>query len=108
MRVLLSLLLLLSAPAAAQDNAVIKPLSMVDDAVVRLSDLFETSGPRAGVVLGPAPAPLSMLRGRYRFRLLVHARRSADVQGMIRGWLAGIEVPSAVRVAVDIDPHSFL
>jgi len=49
-----------------------------------------------------------MLRGRYRFRLLVHARRSADVQGMIRGWLGGIEVPSAVRVAVDIDPHSFL
>ena len=57
MRVLRFLLLLLSAPAAAQDNAVIKPLSMVDDAVVRLSDLFETSGPRAGVVLGPAPAP---------------------------------------------------
>ncbi|MGL4541880.1 MAG: primosomal protein N', partial [Polymorphobacter sp.] len=58
-------------------------------------------------ILGPAPAPLSMLRGRYRFRLLVHARRSADVQGMIRGWLGGIEVPNAVRVAVDIDPHSF-
>jgi primosomal protein N' (replication factor Y) (superfamily II helicase) len=59
-------------------------------------------------VLGPAPAPLAMLRGRYRFRLLVHARRSFDVQAMIRGWLGGVEVPGAVRVTVDIDPHSFL
>ncbi len=57
MRVLLMLGLLLTAPTAAQEGAAIKPLSLVDDAVVRVSDLFETSGPRAGVVLGPAPAP---------------------------------------------------
>ena len=59
-------------------------------------------------ILGPAPAPLAMLRGRYRFRLLVHARRSADVQGMIRGWLGGIQVANGLRVTIDIDPHSFL
>ena len=59
-------------------------------------------------VLGPAPAPLSMLRGRHRHRLLVHARRSADVQTMLREWLAKVEVPSNVRVSVDVDPYSFL
>jgi primosomal protein N' (replication factor Y) len=59
-------------------------------------------------VLGPAPAPLSMLRGRHRHRLLVHARRSADVQAMLRDWLAGVDVPSSVRVTVDVDPYSFL
>ena len=31
-------------------------------------------------VFGPAPAPLAMLRGRHRFRLLIHARRALDVQ----------------------------
>ena len=37
-------------------------------------------------VYGPAPAPLAMLRGRHRFRLLVHARRAVDVQDIIRDW----------------------
>lgn len=59
-------------------------------------------------VLGPAPAPLAMLRGRHRHRLLVHARRSADVQSMLRDWLATVPVPSSVRVTVDVDPYSFL
>ncbi|MBX9858062.1 MAG: primosomal protein N' [Sphingomonas sp.] len=59
-------------------------------------------------VYGPAPAPLAMLRGRHRFRLLVHARRSLDVQDVIRDWLGGVEWPTKVRVAVDVDPYSFL
>jgi len=59
-------------------------------------------------VYGPAPAPLSMLRGRFRQRLLVHARRSLDVQDVIRDWLGGIDWPRGVRVAVDVDPYSFL
>ena len=59
-------------------------------------------------VLGPAPAPLAMLRGRHRQRLLVQARRSVDVQGVITAWLGAVEVPASVRVTVDIDPYSFL
>jgi primosomal protein N' (replication factor Y) len=59
-------------------------------------------------VYGPAPAPLSMLRGRHRFRLLVHARRSLDVQDVIRAWLGEVEWSAKVRVAVDVDPYSFL
>ena len=59
-------------------------------------------------VFGPAPAPLAMLRGRYRQRLLVHAARKLDVQDVIRDWLAPIEWSNKVRVAVDVDPYSFL
>ena len=59
-------------------------------------------------VYGPAPAPLAMLRGRHRFRLLVHARRALDVQDVIRDWLGAVEWPSKVRVAVDVDPYNFL
>ncbi len=59
-------------------------------------------------VFGPAPAPLAMLRGRHRQRLLVHAARSLDVQDVIRDWLGGLEWGSKVRVAVDVDPYSFL
>ncbi len=59
-------------------------------------------------VYGPAPAPLAMLRGRHRQRLLVHARRALDVQDVIRDWLGGVERPRGVRVAVDVDPYSFV
>jgi primosomal protein N' (replication factor Y) (superfamily II helicase) len=59
-------------------------------------------------VFGPAPAPLSMLRGRHRQRLLVHSARILDVQVVIRDWLAGIDWSAKVRVNVDVDPYSFL
>jgi primosomal protein N' (replication factor Y) len=59
-------------------------------------------------VFGPAPAPLAMLRGRHRFRLLVHARRALDVQDVIREWLGALEWPAKVRVVVDVDPYNFL
>jgi len=59
-------------------------------------------------ILGPAPAPLALLRGRYRYRLLVNARRTAQVQDVIRQWLGGFQLPNSVRVSVDIDPYSFV
>jgi primosomal protein N' (replication factor Y) len=59
-------------------------------------------------VFGPAPAPLAMLRGRHRQRLLVHARRTLDVQDVIRDWLATVDWSAKVRVSVDVDPYSFL
>jgi primosomal protein N' (replication factor Y) len=59
-------------------------------------------------VYGPAPAPLAMLRGRHRYRLLVHARRALDVQDVIRAWLGALDWSAKVRVTVDVDPYSFL
>jgi len=59
-------------------------------------------------VYGPAPAPLAMLRGRHRFRLLVHAKRSAHLQAFVRAWLSAHPVPRDVRVTIDVDPYSFV
>ncbi|HYD38749.1 MAG TPA: primosomal protein N', partial [Allosphingosinicella sp.] len=59
-------------------------------------------------VFGPAPAPLAMLRGRHRQRLLVHAARTVDMQQAIRDWLGKLSWPRGVRVTVDVDPYSFL
>jgi primosomal protein N' (replication factor Y) len=60
------------------------------------------------MILGPAPAPMALLRGRYRYRLLINARRSAEVQKVIREWLAPFRFPSGVRIGIDIDPYSFV
>jgi primosomal protein N' (replication factor Y) len=60
------------------------------------------------VVLGPAPAPMALLRGRHRRRLLLKVRRDVAVQPILRAWLGSVRVPSGGRVDVDVDPISFL
>jgi primosomal protein N' (replication factor Y) len=60
------------------------------------------------LVYGPAPAPLAVLRGRHRHRLLVHATRQMNVQAAIREWLGNLVWKSTTRVAVDVDPYSFV
>ena len=59
-------------------------------------------------VLGPAPAPLALLRGRHRYRLLLMATRQRNVQALLRHWLGRVKVPPQVRLNVDIDPYSFM
>lgn len=59
-------------------------------------------------VLGPAPAPLAVLRTRHRRRFLVKARRDVNLQAVLKAWLGRVRVSGAVRVQVDIDPYSFL
>lgn len=59
-------------------------------------------------VLGPAPAPLSILRGRHRYRLLLKAHRKINVRAKLRNWLSQVRVPGGVRIQVDVDPYSFL
>ncbi len=60
-------------------------------------------------LLGPAEAPLAMLRGRYRFRLLVQSPRNFNLQTWLRQWFS--QAPKArgnIRVQVDVDPQSFV
>ena len=59
-------------------------------------------------VLGPAPAPLALLRGLHRRRLLMKAPKDINVQVIVRHWLGRSRWPSRVRVQVDVDPYSFL
>jgi primosomal protein N' (replication factor Y) len=59
-------------------------------------------------VLGPAPAPLAVLRGRHRRRLLAQAERGVSLQAVLREWLAKVRFTGSVRLQVDVDPYSFL
>jgi primosomal protein N' (replication factor Y) len=78
--------------------------------VDRVAANLGRTAPRAdGVeVLGPAPAPLAVLRGRHRRRLLLKAGRGVRVQPVVADWLSRVSVPGSVRVTVDVDPYSFL
>jgi primosomal protein N' (replication factor Y) len=60
-------------------------------------------------VLGPAEAPLALIRGRRRWRLLVKSPRNFDLSGYLRDWLAAApKAKGNVQVTVDVDPQSFL
>jgi primosomal protein N' (replication factor Y) len=76
------------------------------EAAIRLGDVR----PRLADVqiLGPAPAPLALLRGRYRYRFLVNAKRSENLQAVLHDWIGGVNFAPGVRVGVDIDPYSFV
>mgnify|MGYP000935635803 FL=1 len=60
-------------------------------------------------VLGPAEAPLAVVKGRYRFRLLVKSARGVDLSGYLRDWLAvAPKTKGNLKLEVDVDPQSFL
>ncbi|KIZ47352.1 MULTISPECIES: primosomal protein N' [Rhodopseudomonas] len=60
-------------------------------------------------VLGPAEAPLAVIKGRYRFRILLKAPRQVDLSHYLRQWLAeGPKTKGNLKLEVDVDPQSFL
>jgi primosomal protein N' (replication factor Y) (superfamily II helicase) len=93
----------------------------------RLASLIISAGDRAGAegfarklvsvapidervqLLGPAEAPLAVIKGRYRFRLLLKSARGFDLSDYVRQWLAGGPKPKGnLKLEVDVDPQSFL
>ena len=60
------------------------------------------------LVLGPAQAPIYKLRGKYRYRLLLKTTKIIKIQEVLKQWLSRVNVPSSVRVEVDIDPYNFM
>ena len=108
-----------AAETEARREAAMPPFGRLAAIIISSEDKAEaeavarrirTAAPRIDemAVFGPALAPLAMLRGRHRQRILVHAARSLDVQDVIRDWLGGLDWGARVRVAVDVDPYSFL
>ena len=112
-----------SAEAAARKSAGSPPYGRLAAIIIssedadlarRTADRLAAAAPRGqdksggAEIYGPAPAPLAMLRGRHRFRLLAHAPRSFALQDMLADWTSRIEWPAKVRLTIDIDPYSFL
>jgi len=59
-------------------------------------------------VLGPAPAPIALVRGRHRWRFLVKAKREVNIQGFLRQWLKDVKPKGSLALQVDVDPYNFL
>ncbi len=110
----------LGAELAARKNADMPPFSRLaaviiegekEDAVIKTANQLAANFPPKNPKLklyGPAPAPLFMLRSKFRYRLMVKADKSVNLPDMLKSWAESIKPPSSVRVKLDIDPQSFL
>ncbi len=76
----------------------------VRDAAGRLAGaLAET-----GEVLGPSPAPISRVRGRYRWQVLVKEQPEYAARRKLATLLTGLKLPRDVKLTVDVDPVDLL
>jgi primosomal protein N' (replication factor Y) len=105
---------------AMRESAGLPPFGRLAAVIVSASSRTEAEGHARAMrkaapahhsihILGPAEAPMAMVRGRHRFRMLAQAGRRDDLQGYLRGWLAASpRERGSIRVQVDVDPQSFL
>jgi primosomal protein N' (replication factor Y) len=110
-----------TAEAAAREAAGMPPFGRLAGVILSSPDVqavFDTGaalarqdGPLRAIgaeVFGPAPAPVARIRGRHRVRLLVRAAKGAPLQPALAAWVAQVKRPANLRLAIDIDPQSFL
>ncbi|MCE5973622.1 primosomal protein N' [Sinirhodobacter sp. WL0062] len=83
----------------------LQPLFEIGNELARRTEPLRRIGAQ---LFGPAPAPIARVRGRHRVRMLVKADKGAPLQAALRAWVRQVKVPNAVRLAIDIDPQSFL
>jgi primosomal protein N' (replication factor Y) len=58
-------------------------------------------------IIGPAESPLSRIRGRYRWQLLIRGKKSRPLHLLAQEILAGAG-PAGVEIRVDVDPVNFM
>ena len=62
-------------------------------------------------ILGPVPAPIGKIRGKFRFQLLVKGKKAVDLQQFLKKLMKEIgdkPLTQGVELYVDVDPQSFL
>ena len=59
-------------------------------------------------LMGPAEAPIFLLRGRYRYRILLSSLKRKKLNYSAQKWLENITLSRNIRITPDVDPYSFM
>jgi primosomal protein N' (replication factor Y) len=59
-------------------------------------------------IMGPSPAPLYQIKGRYRWQLILKGEKVSSLQRLSRALLQEGKVLKGITVEVDVDPVSML
>jgi primosomal protein N' (replication factor Y) len=70
-----------------------------------LSDAIRGEDKEARVA-GPAPAPITRMRGYFRYNILLKGKDRTAMCALLRKVLGSFRKPHGVLIAVDVDPIS--
>lgn len=70
-----------------------------------LAEAIKSQKPAAKIA-GPAPAPISRMRGYFRYNILLKGKERIAISGLLKKVLMGFKKPHGVLIAVDVDPIS--
>ncbi len=59
-------------------------------------------------VLGPAPAPMTKLRGQYRYQIQLQAVDGEHLRSVVRAATADLKLPEGLVWTVDVDPWDMM
>jgi primosomal protein N' (replication factor Y) len=83
--------------------------ALVVDAAKTVGELMRRHAQPGGMVLGPAEAPVALLRGRHRRHVLLKAKPGTDAIARVRAGLRAFTLPNhKLRMSIDVDPMSML
>mgnify|MGYP001165246682 FL=1 len=77
--------------------------------VIKFTEVMNKTKPKNDniQIFGPAPAVMTRLRGKYRYRFLVKGPKNLLLQPFVKRWIDLTNKTNLIRVQVDVDPYSF-
>lgn len=94
---------------ARNDELTLKTAQALADLIngeirIGAADIAETG--MTPLVAGPAPAPISRMRGYFRYNILLKGKDRTLMCALLRKVLGSFRKPHGVLIAVDVDPIS--
>ncbi|MDY0340937.1 MAG: primosomal protein N' [Coriobacteriia bacterium] len=80
----------------------------VRDAAERFADALRTRCQDGWTILGPSPAPIARIKGRWRWHLVLKAPADADIASALSGVDGEVPPTEGVTRAIDVDPAGML
>ena len=59
-------------------------------------------------ILGPVEAPLFLIRGKYRYRLLLKGNNRKILNKFTKNIMKTLPPPPSIQLIIDVDPYSFV
>jgi primosomal protein N' (replication factor Y) len=76
--------------------------------IAELGQLLREAAPADLQIHGPAPAPVSKIRGLYRHHIRLRCETARPLQRLLQTVIPALPPPHGVEVAVDVDPVNLL
>ncbi|MDR1658708.1 MAG: primosomal protein N' [Deltaproteobacteria bacterium] len=81
-----------------------------EKAAQRARGIIGDTPPEELELFGPAPAPLTKLREKFRYQMMLRSKTSSGRHRVLKQWLPGIRsaLPADIYLTVDVDPYNLI